>query len=133
MHHIVCSPSQKRLFTRVGVHTDSELESYGERALMETKEEREVLARLKKIEEQLATFHNKDEIQVIHWLVVILYESFIQKSSNSDKAVTGDVQSTICFSFSFPPGHIARGAMSEQLLCHCLSCTSIFNLGFIMN
>ncbi|KAL8622869.1 hypothetical protein ACOMHN_026990 [Nucella lapillus] len=54
---------QQRLFTRVGARAEVDFESYGEKALMETKEEREFQASLKSIEDQLATFQNADAAQ----------------------------------------------------------------------
>lgn len=43
---------------------NADFELYGERVLVETKEERELQAKLKRIEEQLAAFHLPEEIQV---------------------------------------------------------------------
>ncbi|XP_076463690.1 uncharacterized protein LOC143295898 [Babylonia areolata] len=54
---------QQRLFTRVGARAEVDFESYGEKALMETKEEREFKASLKDIEDQLAAFHNSETVQ----------------------------------------------------------------------
>lgn len=53
---------QQRLFTRrVSSHSNLDYESYGERALIETKEEREMQAKLKQIEERLIRFQNVTE------------------------------------------------------------------------
>ncbi|KAK6183572.1 hypothetical protein SNE40_011027 [Patella caerulea] len=55
--------SQHKLFTRVGVKSVLDFEKYGDRALVETKEQREMKEKLKKIEEELASFSNPREMQ----------------------------------------------------------------------
>ena len=61
----VASPSQQRLFTRVGARSEVDFESYGEKALMEVKEEREVNSKLKEIEDRLSVFQNTEITQVL--------------------------------------------------------------------
>ncbi|XP_046577320.1 LOW QUALITY PROTEIN: fibrous sheath-interacting protein 1-like [Haliotis rubra] len=55
---------QHKLFTRVDIRSVGEIERYGERALIETKEQREMQARLQRIEEQLARFKNPEELEI---------------------------------------------------------------------
>uniref|UniRef100_K1Q6G6 Fibrous sheath-interacting protein 1 n=1 Tax=Magallana gigas TaxID=29159 RepID=K1Q6G6_MAGGI len=54
MHH-------KKLFTPVGFKNSS-FEHFGERALLENKEQREIKSRLQRIEDELAKLHNPEEI-----------------------------------------------------------------------
>ena len=53
----------------MGARTEVEFESYGDKALMETKEEREVNTKLKEIEDRLAVYHNTDITQVLVLMV----------------------------------------------------------------
>ncbi|XP_071081004.1 fibrous sheath-interacting protein 1-like [Haliotis cracherodii] len=55
---------QHKLFTRVDIRSVGEIERYGERALIETKEQREMQARLQRIEEDLARFKNPEEMEI---------------------------------------------------------------------
>lgn len=43
---------------------NSSFEHFGERALLENKEQREIKARLQRIEDELAKLHNPEEIEV---------------------------------------------------------------------
>lgn len=56
MHH-------KKLFTPVGFKNSS-FEHFGERALLENKEQREIKSRLQRIEDELAKLHNPEEIEI---------------------------------------------------------------------
>ena len=55
---------QHKCFTRVDVMSCIDNDKYGERALLETKEERDMNLRLKAIEEQLAYFHHPEQCEV---------------------------------------------------------------------
>ncbi|XP_056021302.1 uncharacterized protein LOC125652330 [Ostrea edulis] len=57
MHH-------KKLFTPVGFKNLSSFEHFGERTLLENKEQREMRSRLHRIEEELAKLHNPEEIEI---------------------------------------------------------------------
>ncbi len=46
------------------VRSFGDFERFGERALIENKEQRDMQARLQRIEEQLARFNNPEEIEV---------------------------------------------------------------------
>ncbi|PVD25452.1 hypothetical protein C0Q70_13108 [Pomacea canaliculata] len=61
---VLSTVPQQRLFVRVDAQMNADFELYGERVLVETKEERELQAKLKRIEEQLAAFHLPEEIQM---------------------------------------------------------------------
>lgn len=52
-----------KLFTPVGFKNSS-FEHFGERALMENKEQREIKSRLQRIEDELSKLHNPEEIEV---------------------------------------------------------------------
>ncbi|ESO87693.1 hypothetical protein LOTGIDRAFT_234939 [Lottia gigantea] len=57
--------TQSRLFTRVDVKSSVlDFEKYGERSLIETKEQREMKEKLKHIEDELAAFHNPREMKL---------------------------------------------------------------------
>ena len=64
-----CVTQQQPLFTRVGLHSTGNdaaaLERFGERVLYETKEERELKARLLAIENQLELFKTPQEMEVV--------------------------------------------------------------------
>nr|XP_022328864.1 fibrous sheath-interacting protein 1-like [Crassostrea virginica] len=52
-----------KLFTPVGFKNSS-FEHFGERALMENKEQREIKSRLQRIEDELSKLHNPEEIEI---------------------------------------------------------------------
>ncbi|XP_062595458.1 uncharacterized protein LOC134256814 [Saccostrea cucullata] len=54
----------KKLFTPVGFKNLSSFEHFGERALLENKEQRDMQARLHRIEEELAKLHNPEELEL---------------------------------------------------------------------
>lgn len=52
-----------KLFTPVGFKNSS-FEPFGERTLLENKEQREIKSRLQRIEDELSKLHNPEEIEV---------------------------------------------------------------------
>ena len=52
------------MFTPVAMRSVLDYEHFGERALVENKEQREMKAKLLRIEEELAKLHNPDELEV---------------------------------------------------------------------
>ncbi|KAL3873185.1 hypothetical protein ACJMK2_036332 [Sinanodonta woodiana] len=55
---------QHKLFTRVAVTSSMDFEQFGEKALLENKEQRDFNSRLKQIEEELKKFHNPEELEL---------------------------------------------------------------------
>ncbi|KAK3580867.1 hypothetical protein CHS0354_032928 [Potamilus streckersoni] len=55
---------QHKLFTRVAVTSSMDFEHFGEKALLENKEQRDFNCRLKQIEEELKKFHNPEELEL---------------------------------------------------------------------
>lgn len=58
------STPQHRFFTPVTTKSALDFERYGEKALLENKEQRELRERLQRVEDELAKLHNPEEIEI---------------------------------------------------------------------
>ena len=58
------SAQSYKLFTPVSIKSNLDIEHFGEKALLEYKDQRELRERLHQVDEQLNNLHNRDEDEV---------------------------------------------------------------------